>query len=226
MASLLRNIARKNFVNFLEVLKARRLVSFGQTFIKGDNVLRVPSNLSAFIHPRKRESHRKQRRNFPYTLLFAVLGIDAATSNNTEEDSLPTSSVSQSLSVTTSSSPSHHVNRSANGRFAIAGKGTSNKMALMQQGYRNYMAKRKLNFKNITDENEPPSKRNPRSTQVSTAVTLYLEKNFVKSTKQAFMLIIGNIKSLCLKQAAAEKAAGLPHGTRLIDLDTFQNGRK
>ena len=174
MASLLKNIARKNFVNFLELLKARRLVSFGQTFIKGDNVLRVPSSLSAFIHPRKRKSHRKQRRNFPYTLLFAVLGIDAATSNNTEEDSLPTSSVSQSLSFTTSSSPSHHVNRNANGRFAKAAKGTSNKMALMQQGYRNYMAKRKLNFKNITDENEPPSKRNPRSTQVSTAVTLYL----------------------------------------------------
>ena len=93
MASLLRNIAPKNFVNFLEVLKARKLVSFRQTFIKGD-VLRVSSNSPAFIDPHKRESHRKQRRNFPYTL-FAVLGIAAATSNNTEEDSLPTSSVSQ-----------------------------------------------------------------------------------------------------------------------------------
>ena len=173
MASLLRNIARKNFVNFLEVLKARRSVSFGQTFIKGDNVLRVSSNLPAFIDPHKRESHRNQRRNFPYTL-FAVLGIAAATSNNTEEDSLPTSSVSQSLSVTTPSSPLHQVKRSASGRFAKAAKGTSNKMALMQQGYRNYMAKRKLDFETITDENEPPSKRNTRSTQVSTAVTLYL----------------------------------------------------
>ena len=172
MASLLRNIARKNFFNFLEVLKVRRSVSFRQTFIKGD-VLRVSSNLPAFIDPHKRESHRKQRRNFPYTL-FAVLGIGAATPNNTEEDSLPTSSVSQSLSVTTPSSPSHQVKRSASGRFAKAAKGTSNKMALMQQGYRNYMAKRKLDFENITDENEPPSKRNRRSTQVSTAMTLYL----------------------------------------------------
>ena len=171
MASLLRKIARKNFVNFV---KARRLASFRQTFIKGD-VLRVSSNLPAIDpHNRhKRESHRKQRRNFPYTL-FAVLGIAAATSNNTEEDSLPTSSISQSLSVTTPSSPSHQVKRSASGRFAKASKGTSNKMALMQQGYRNYMAKRKLDFENITDENEPPSKRNTRSTQVSTAVTLYL----------------------------------------------------
>ena len=199
MASLLRNIARKNFFNFREVLKARRLVSFRQTFIKGD-VLRVSSNLPAFIDPHnrhKRESHRKQRRNFPCTL-FAVLGIAAATSHNTEEDSLPTSSVSQSLSVTTPSSPSHQVKRSASGRFAKAAKGTSNKMALMQQGYRNYMAKRKLDFENITDENEPPSKRNTRSTQVSTAVTSCLQKNFIKSTKRAFMLIIGNIKSSCL----------------------------
>ena len=196
MASLLRKIARKNFVNFV---KARRLASFRQTFIKGD-VLRVLSNLPAFIDPHnrhKRESHRKQRRNFPYTL-FAVLGIAAATPNNTEEDSLPTSSVSQSLSVTTPSSPSHQVKRSASGRFAKAAKGTSNKMALMQQGYRNYMAKRKLDFENITDENEPPSKRNTRSTQVSTAVTSCLQKNFIKSTKRAFMLIIGNIKSSCL----------------------------
>ena len=197
MASLFRNIARKNFVNFLEVLKARRLVSFGQTFIKGDSVLRVSSNLSAFIDRHKRESHRKQRRNFPYTV-FAVLRIAAATSNNMEEDSLPSSSVSQSLSVTTPSSPSHQVKRSASGRFAKAAKGTPNKMALMQQGYRNYMAKRKLDFENITDENEPPSKRNKGSTQVSTVVTFYLYKNFVQSTKRVFMLIIGSIKPLCL----------------------------
>ena len=45
MASLLRNIARKNFVNFLEVPDARGLASFRQTFIKGDNVLRVLSHL-------------------------------------------------------------------------------------------------------------------------------------------------------------------------------------
>ena len=77
-------------------------------------------------------------------------------------------------SVTTPSSPSHQIKRSASGHFAKAAKGTSNKMALMQQGYQNYMAKRKLDFENITDENEPPSKRNTRSTQVSTAVTLCL----------------------------------------------------
>ena len=133
MASLFRNIARKNFVNFLEVLKARRLVSFGQTFIKGDSVLRVSSNLSAFIDRHKRESHRKQRRNFPYTV-FAVLRIAAATSNNMEEDSLPSSSVSQSLSVTTPSSPSHQVKQRKRSLCESSEK-NFNKMALMQQGY-------------------------------------------------------------------------------------------
>ena len=34
MASLLRNIARKNFVNFLEFLNATRLVSPGQKFLR------------------------------------------------------------------------------------------------------------------------------------------------------------------------------------------------
>ena len=90
-------------------------------------------------------------------------------------------------SVTTPSSPSHQIKRSASGRFAKALKGTSNKMALMQQGYRNYMAKRKLDFENITDENEPPSKRNKGSTQVSTVVTFYLYKNFKKALFQSFV---------------------------------------
>ena len=38
MASLLRNIARKNFVNFLEFHNATRLVSPGQTFLREGNV--------------------------------------------------------------------------------------------------------------------------------------------------------------------------------------------
>ena len=76
------------------------MVSFGQTFIKGDDVLLVSSHLSAFIEHHNRESHCKQRRNFPYTV-FAVLGKAAATSNNTKENSLPTSSVSQSWQTET-----------------------------------------------------------------------------------------------------------------------------
>ena len=89
MASLLRNIARKNFVNFLEFLNATRLVSPGQTFLREGNIFLVSSHLSAFNDPNKREWHSEQRRSFPFTV-FAVLGIAAATSKNTEEDSLPT----------------------------------------------------------------------------------------------------------------------------------------
>lgn len=54
----------------------------------------------------------------------------------------------------------------------------------MIQGYCNYMAKGKLDFGNTTEENEPPPKRNTRTTHLCTTVILYLKKNFVKSTKQ------------------------------------------
>lgn len=95
MASLLRNIARKNFVNFLQVLNATRLVSPGQAFLRGGNVFRVSSHLLAFNDSHKRESHSEQRRNFPFTV-FEVLGITAATSKNAEEDSLHAHIISQS----------------------------------------------------------------------------------------------------------------------------------
>ena len=47
MASLFRNVARRNFVNFLEAFHTRNLVSVGKTFVRGrDNVIRVTSHLS------------------------------------------------------------------------------------------------------------------------------------------------------------------------------------
>ena len=54
--------------------------------------------------------------------------------------------------------------------------------------------------------------------------SLSLDK-FCSSTKHAFIVIIGKIKYLCLclyQATAAEKEEALPHGTRLIDLDTFR----
>jgi len=96
--------------------------------------------------------------------LFAVLGIAAASSNDTEEnDSPPTSSVSESLSAP-SFPLSLHEKRGANGRFTKAAKGTPKILMKMRQGYQKYTAKRKLDFENYTDENQPPSKRNTRST--------------------------------------------------------------
>ena len=170
MASLFRNIARKNFVNCLEAGNVRSLLSTGHRFVKRENVTRVTSHLSESVDPHKRESHRKQSRNSRYSL-FAVLGIAAASSNDTEEnDSPPTSSVSESLSAP-SFPPSLHEKRGANGRFT---KGTPKNLIKMRQGYQKYTAKRKLDFENYTDENQPPSKRNTRSTQVCTPVTRYL----------------------------------------------------
>ena len=190
MLSLLRNIARQTF---LEVLNARRVVSVGQTFIRGGNVFRVSCHFTTFIDPHQGESHREQRRNFPY-IVFA-----AASSKNTEEDSLSTSSESQSFFVTTPSPPSRHLKRSGNSRFAKAAKGTSNKMALMTLGYCNCMAKEKLDFENTTEENEPPSKCNTRTTHACTEVILYLYRHCLKNTKHPFIVIIGNIIYLCLR---------------------------
>jgi len=164
MASLFRNITRKNF-NCLETGNVRSLLSTGHRFGKRENVTLVTSHLSESVDLNKRESHRKQSRTSPCSL-FAVLGIAAASSNDTEEnDSPPTSSVEWSL----------HESSERN---------TKNLMK-MRQGYPKYNAKRKLNFENYTDENQPPSKRNARSTQVCTPVTRYLKKklkHFVSST--------------------------------------------
>ena len=173
MASLFRNIARKNFVNCLEAGNVRSLLSTGHRFVKRENVTRVTSHLSISVDPHKRESHRKRSRNSPYSL-FAVLGIAAASSNDTEENvSPPTLSVSDSLSAP-SFPRSLHEKRSTNRRFTKAAKGTPKNLIKMGQGYQKYTAKRKLNFENYTDENQPPSKRNTRGTQVCTPVTRYL----------------------------------------------------
>ena len=168
MASLFRNIVRKNFINLLEARSARRLASIGRRFRKRENVfIQVTCYLSQSIDPCERESYRKQSRNFPY-MVFAVFGMAAASSQDTEEGNLPpTSLVSQSLSQSPFASPLHHGKRSANGRFTKAANLTQKNLVQMRQGYKNYVAKRKLEFENCTDENEPPPKRNTRSIQVS-----------------------------------------------------------
>ena len=170
MASLFRN-----FVSCLEAGNVRSLLGTGHRFVKRENVTRVTRHLPESVDPHKRESHRKQSRNSPYSL-FVVLGIAAASPNDTEEnDSPPTSSVSDSLSAP-SFPPSLHEKRATNGRFTKTEKGTPKNLIKMRQGYQKYTAKRKLDFENYTDENQPTSKRNTRSTQVCTPVTRYLKK--------------------------------------------------
>ena len=65
MASLFRNVARSNFVNFLEVFNITwSLVSVGKTFMRGwDNVIRVTSHLCWTIDPYRRKWCHKQSGN-------------------------------------------------------------------------------------------------------------------------------------------------------------------
>ena len=129
--------------------------------------MQVTYYLSQSIDPCERESYSKQSRNFP-NMVFAVFGMAAASSQDTEEGNLPpTSLVSQSLSQSPFVFPLHHGKRNANGRFTKAAKVTQKNLVQTRQGYKNYVAKRKLEFENCTDENEPPPKRNTRSIQVS-----------------------------------------------------------
>ena len=166
MASLFRNIVRINFIKLLKVRNASCFVSIDRCFGKRENVTRVASLYSTeSIDRRNRESYRKHQRKFPYMYsVFGLVNLAAANSNDKEGGNSPSSSlVGQSLSP----SPSHHVKRSANGRFTKSGtKGTPKQLDHMRRGYQNYIAKRKLEFENCIDENEPPSKRETRSTQV------------------------------------------------------------
>lgn len=89
--------------------------------------------------------------------------LAAANVNDKEGGNSPSSLASQS------SSPSHHVKRSANGPFTKHGaKGTPKNVEHVRRGYQNYIAQRKLEFGNCIDENEPTSKRETRSTQAAT----------------------------------------------------------
>ena len=129
-------------------------------FGKRRNITRVASVfLTESVDYRKRESnYRKHHSKFPYVYsLFGLVSLDAANLNDKEGSNSPPSSLtSQSLSP----SPSHREKRSANGYFTKPGaKGTPKTLEHMRRGYQNYIVKRKLEFGNCIDENEPPSKR-------------------------------------------------------------------
>ena len=64
MASLFPNVARGNFVNFLEAFNTRSFISVGKTFMRGrDNVIRVTRSFILNYRSHKRESYHKQSRN-------------------------------------------------------------------------------------------------------------------------------------------------------------------
>lgn len=168
MATLFCNFVRvrKNYIprvsSLLKFRKRSAAVSSSCRLDNRKNVVRaVASQLSESVDFNRGESNRQQRK-FPYKVI-SVLGIMTANNEEEEEDSSATHDVSQDQTVTPFSS--HHGKRNANGRFAKAA--TRNKsLVQMREGYKTYTAKRKLEFENDTDENEPPSRRRTRSTEV------------------------------------------------------------
>lgn len=166
MASHFRDIVRIKFTKLLDARNASVFVCMGRCFGKIRNIARVASVFSTESENyRKREyKYRKQHIKFPcvYSMIGSV-SLAAANVNDKEGGNSPPSLTSQS----SSSSPSNHVKRSAYGRFTKHGaKGTPKNLEHMRHGYQNYIAKRKLDCGNCIDENEPPSKRETRSTQV------------------------------------------------------------
>ena len=167
MASLFRNIVQLKFTKLLEARNASVFACMGRWFGKRRNITRAASVFSTeSVNYRKRESnYRKHHIKFPYVYsVFGSVSLAAANLSDKEGGNSPSSSLT---SQSHSPSPSHHVKRSANGRFTKPGaKETPKNLEHARRGYQNYIAKRKLKFGNCIDENEPPSQRETRSTQV------------------------------------------------------------
>ena len=167
MASHFRDIVRLKFTKLLEARNAKVhvFVCIGRCLGKIRNIARVACVFSTESENyRKREyNFRKHHITFPYVhSMIGSVSLAAANVNDKEGGNSPPPLTRQSSSP----SPSNHVNRSANGRFTKHGaKGTPKNLEHMRQGYQNYIAKRKLEFGNCIDENEPPSRRETRRTQ-------------------------------------------------------------
>ena len=164
MASLFRNIVRLKFTKLLEARNASVFVCMGRCFDKIRNITRVAGVFSTESVNYRESYYRKHHSKFPYEYsVFGLVSLAAANLNDKEGGNSPSSLTSQSHSP----SPSNHVKRSGNGRFTKPGaKGTPKNLEHARRGYQNYIAKRKLEFGNRIDENEPLSKRETRSTQV------------------------------------------------------------
>ena len=138
----------------------------GCCFGKRRNITRIACVCSTASEDyQKRESNYcKHHIKFPYVYsVFRLASLAAANLNDKGSNSPPSSLTSQSLSP----SPSHRKKQSANGRFRRPGaKGTPKNLKYMRRRYQNYIVKRKVELGNSIDENQPPSKRETRSTQV------------------------------------------------------------
>ena len=112
-----------------------------------------------------------------FSHLFAVLGVVVATLKDKEQENSPLVSECKNLTATSSNRE-----RTLDGRFTKASKGTNKKLDQMREGYKNFVAKRKLELENFTDESEPPSevcKRQTRSSEVCAITFIYVANVFV-----------------------------------------------
>ena len=173
------------FTNFLRI-DCKKLLKIGRD---KKCFLRVACHLPESLDPRKRErEHSKQRTKFPHQV-FAVAGIVAASDDETldqnKEEGPEKSAVTQTTAST--SHAGHRDKRNNSGHFKKA-EGTPKNLARMREGYTKYVTKRKLQYSDdCKDENERPSKRQRRRTEVrSIVLKIY---NSTKGFVQLFFIV-------------------------------------
>ena len=114
-------------------------------------------------HRSRETAERNWRRPFTY---FAVLGVVNATEN---EQKQPKGN-SHICTPSKQDNPPYRFNvRSSNGRFAKSKEKDARAeqhCKKLKEGFKSWAAKRKLEFENSSDENQPPSKRLTRAAEV------------------------------------------------------------
>ena len=162
MAPHLRDIVRLKFTKLLEAQNASVFICMGRCFVKIRNIARVANVFSTESDSYRKREYNYRKHHFKFLYVYSMIGsVSLAASNvNDKGGNSPSSLSSQSSSP----SPSNHVKRSANGCFTKHGaKGTPKNLEHTRRGYQNYIAKRKLEFGNCINKNEPPTKRETRS---------------------------------------------------------------
>lgn len=126
-----------------------------------------------------------------------------------------------------------HNIRNASGRFrkveAIETR-KETKIKRLHEGFKTWNAKRKLQYDNVSKENEPPAKRMTRACEVSTFLFIRKSYNFGKiflpssSSYRPTYSVDSNPDSH--QQNKAKRKANLPRGSRLVDIETLTEGLK
>ena len=181
----------------------------------------VLNNLCHCNNHRSRDtSERNWRRPFMY---FAVLGVVNATEN---EQKTPKGDFHICRPSEEDTPPYRFNVRTSNGSFAKSKEKDLHAdlyYKKLKEGFKSWAAKRKLEFENSSDENEPPSKCLTRAAEVRFEMRdlLLIIITLLSDTRAQKFL------SLFFKcQAAESREECIPHGSRIIDLDIFRDNLK